>query len=200
MQATGRKYYPGGPGAKRIEVQVKEKDLPVASPFLVLALPIFPCRQSIVPAELGPELHIIICKKSACRWQADFLCWRYLSSCVGKVLSRRSRDQKPFVEFVNEKDLPVASPFLVLALPIFPCSHPQSIVGEGELNFCVRDGNRWTLTPINTNFVDAKSALLRFRRSLTRPSKTSPASLHLLSKSQTLRWFVILSSRMYPEN
>ena len=44
------------------------------------------------------------------------------------------------------------SDFFVLALPIFPCSHPQSIVGEGELNFCVRDGNRWTLTPINTNF------------------------------------------------
>ena len=41
----------------------------------------------------------------------------------------------------------------MLALPIFPCSHPQSIVGEGELNFCVRDGNRWTLTPINTNCV-----------------------------------------------
>ena len=34
-----------------------------------------------------------------------------------------------------------------------PCSHPQSIVGEGELNFCVRDGNRWTLTPINTNYI-----------------------------------------------
>ena len=47
------------------------------------------------------------------------------------------------------------SDFFVLALPIFPCSHPQSIVGEGELNFCVRDGNRWTLTPINTNFVEA---------------------------------------------
>ena len=47
--------------------------------------------------------------------------------------------------------------FFVLALPIFPCSHPQSIVGEGELNFCVRDGNRWTLTPINTNCVEANS-------------------------------------------
>ena len=45
----------------------------------------------------------------------------------------------------------------MLALPIFPCSHPQSIVGEGELNFCVRDGNRWTLTPINTNFVETNS-------------------------------------------
>ena len=40
----------------------------------------------------------------------------------------------------------------MLALPIFPASHPASIVGEGVLNFCVRDGNRWTRTPINTNF------------------------------------------------
>ena len=39
----------------------------------------------------------------------------------------------------------------MLALPIFPVSHPTSIVGEGVLNFCVRDGNRWTHTPINTN-------------------------------------------------
>ena len=41
----------------------------------------------------------------------------------------------------------------MLALPIFPCSHPQSIVGVRELNFCVRDGNRWTLTTINTNYI-----------------------------------------------
>ena len=39
----------------------------------------------------------------------------------------------------------------VLALPIFPASHPASIVGADELNFCVRDGNRWTLIAINTN-------------------------------------------------
>ena len=39
----------------------------------------------------------------------------------------------------------------VLALPIFPCSHPQSIVGADVLNFCVRDGNRWTHIAINTN-------------------------------------------------
>ena len=41
--------------------------------------------------------------------------------------------------------------FFVLALPIFPASHPASIVGADELNFCVRDGNRWTLVAINTN-------------------------------------------------
>ena len=40
---------------------------------------------------------------------------------------------------------------LVFALPIFPGSHPPSIVGVHELNFCVRDGNRWTLMTINTN-------------------------------------------------
>ena len=43
----------------------------------------------------------------------------------------------------------------MLALPIFPASHPASIVGEGVLNFCVRDGNRWTHTPINTNYIYA---------------------------------------------
>ena len=40
----------------------------------------------------------------------------------------------------------------VFALPIFPGSHPPSIVGVHELNFCVRDGNRWTLMTINTNY------------------------------------------------
>ena len=42
----------------------------------------------------------------------------------------------------------------MLALPIFPGSRPPSIVGVHELNFCVRDGNRWTLMTINTNYAD----------------------------------------------
>ena len=45
----------------------------------------------------------------------------------------------------------------MLALPIFPASHPASIFGEHELNFCVRDGNRWTLVAINTNYLIKKS-------------------------------------------
>ena len=48
----------------------------------------------------------------------------------------------------------------MLALPIFPGSRPPSIFGACELNFCVRDGNRWTLTAINTNFVDGSSPSL----------------------------------------
>ena len=41
---------------------------------------------------------------------------------------------------------------LVFALPIFTASRPATIVGVHVLNFCVRDGNRWTHMTINTNF------------------------------------------------
>ena len=48
-----------------------------------------------------------------------------------------------------------------MALPIFPGSHPPSIVGAHELNFCVRDGNRWTLMTINTNYAVAFTTFFR---------------------------------------
>ena len=38
------------------------------------------------------------------------------------------------------------------ALSIFPGGHPPSIVDVNELNFCVRNGNRWNLITINTDF------------------------------------------------
>ncbi len=41
----------------------------------------------------------------------------------------------------------------MLALPIFTARHQATIVGANELNFCVRDGNRWTLAAINTNSI-----------------------------------------------
>ena len=41
----------------------------------------------------------------------------------------------------------------MFALPIFTASHPATIVGANELNFCVRNGNRWTLIAINTNYL-----------------------------------------------
>ena len=43
---------------------------------------------------------------------------------------------------------------VVFALLIFPGSHPPSIVSVHVLNFCVRDGNRWTHMTINTNYMD----------------------------------------------
>ena len=55
----------------------------------------------------------------------------------------------------------------MLALSIFTCSHPHTIVDELELNFCVRDGNRWTLKPINTNcFQEADKQCLPLQFSL----------------------------------
>ena len=59
--------------------------------------------------------------------------------------------RQTFLVSSYEKDLVLLNEVFVLALPIFPGSHPPSIVGVHELNFCVRDGNRWTLMTINTN-------------------------------------------------
>ena len=41
----------------------------------------------------------------------------------------------------------------MLALPIFPGRRQPSIVSRNELNYRVRNGNGWTLTLINTNYV-----------------------------------------------
>ena len=43
----------------------------------------------------------------------------------------------------------------VLALPVFPGRRQPSIVGGDELNYRVRNGNGWTLTPINANFMSS---------------------------------------------
>ena len=43
--------------------------------------------------------------------------------------------------------------FMCWHLPIFPGRYQPSIFGTTELNFCVRYGNRWTLSVINTNLL-----------------------------------------------
>ena len=70
--------------------------------------------------------------------------------------------------------------------PIFPGSHPPSIFGTAELNFCVRDGNRWDLSVIYTSH----KALLALRRSGLRPTRSKePGSFGSLvvSASRTRR-------------
>ena len=62
---------------------------------------------------------------------------------VPDLLNRRSETKKRTSEDVR----------FVLALPIFPGRLQPSIVGRSELNFCVRDGNRWTLALISTNYI-----------------------------------------------
>ena len=90
------------------------------------------------------------------------LCWRYLFSrleasivlpaatcrwhVAGKAIPRQRKSSTLLWSFM-------------LALPIFPASHPASIVGASELNFCVRDGNRWTLTAINTNSISEQDPI-----------------------------------------
>ena len=76
-----------------------------------------------------------------------------------KILSFRTEKLKTKQAFtriilVNKKrKLTTEVVSFVLALPIFPGSRPPSIVVANELNFCVRDGNRWTLSAINTNYL-----------------------------------------------
>ena len=101
------------------------------------------------------------------RWR--FWCSRYLASRAGQVLRPRRSRGSPLVgswrrnipvdcsshncfHYIIQKNLQLSLEVLVFALPIFPGSHPPSIVGVNELNFCVRDGNRWTLATINTNY------------------------------------------------
>ena len=50
--------------------------------------------------------------------------------------------------------------FICWHLPIFPGRHQPSIFGTTELNFCVRYGNRWTLSVINTNYLIAYKSFL----------------------------------------
>ena len=59
--------------------------------------------------------------------------------------------QKTHTSVCEQKKKDILSDVLVLALAIFTARHQATIVGVSELNFCVRDGNRWTLTTINTN-------------------------------------------------
>ena len=54
---------------------------------------------------------------------------------------------------IREKSPDISVEAFVFALPIFPGSRPPSIVGVHVLNFCVRDGNRWTHMTINTNYL-----------------------------------------------
>ena len=92
------------------------------------------------------------------------LCWHSLSSWVGQriVLPKKHSGGVFSAESGYAQKKPVFRLVLsfVLALPIFPGSHPPSIVGVHELNFCVRDGNRWTLMTINANYADGFSPSL----------------------------------------
>ena len=83
----------------------------------------------------------------------------------------------------------------MFALPIFTARHQATIVGVSELNFCVRDGNRWTLTTINTNFLGYAPSKLNIKSFISALSHNTESALwssfRLISISQlhTLLYF-----------
>ena len=131
--------------------------------FVVFSLPIFPGRPSIATEAQRRKspcgilalrnMPVACFSKKKPPTFVGGLCSRYLSSWVGQ------RIVLPFkkcpVDTFRQQKTPTFRLRLVFALPIFPGSHPPSIVGVHELNFCVRDGNRWTLMTINTNYINA---------------------------------------------
>ena len=56
----------------------------------------------------------------------------------------------------------------MLALPILPGRYQPSIVGRGELNYRVRNGNGWTLVLISTNCSFAFDEQTNYKRSATK--------------------------------
>ena len=71
-------------------------------------------------------------------------------------VGHRNRKQvDPSILFTGIKEPPPCwtEVIIMFALPIFTASHPATIVGVHVLNFCVRDGNRWTHMTINTNLL-----------------------------------------------
>ena len=58
-------------------------------------------------------------------------------------------DRKPY----NKKDTPSGVPLSNQRLPILPGRLQPSTFGVYELNYCVRDGNRWILIAIATESV-----------------------------------------------
>ncbi len=70
----------------------------------------------------------------------------------------RIRNLRPVKKYKKTPTL-LGGHFICWHLPIFPGRHQPSIFGTTELNFCVRYGNRWTLSVINTNLLTFVSLL-----------------------------------------
>ena len=110
------------------------------------------CRQFILP---GRSLRLILCtnRQSRLPQPENDVCDAILVhfSAVLKLAVCRNRcdTQRP-----TQRKTPqtiVWGVSLCWRLPILPGRFQPSIVGTSELNCCVRDGNRCTLTVINTN-------------------------------------------------
>ena len=98
----------------------------------------------------------------ACKVSASF----FLENIDAKVTGKKTKQRTPngMRHFVNRQR------------PTFPGSFPPSIISAKELNFCVRDGNRWSLPAIVTGFLACLSRLLLCQRFGLPQSRTSVRS------------------------
>ena len=96
-----------------------------------------------------------ITKTAPLRDAVFIMCWRILSVTDGDTLeiSMTKGKSRKISPLIQQKRPAEASLFAVCwRIPIFPERRHSSIFGTTELNFCVRDGNRWTLCVNLTNY------------------------------------------------
>ena len=110
-------------------------------------------RPPILQCKIGPLTYIyVLCENHFDFHWADNI--RALRSDFQQCKKEGTRPLHYIIYCIlrmNKKETAHFRVRYMLALPIFPGRRPPSIVGANELNFCVRDGNRWTLIAINTN-------------------------------------------------
>ena len=83
-------------------------------------------------------------EKTAFRMKENIHKW---SNCQGINLKKYTGSS-----FSSIKKQPSQKTGLCRHRPIFPGGCPPSIFGTNELNYCVRNGNRWILAVINTDY------------------------------------------------
>ena len=98
---------------------------------------------------------------------------------------------------INQDRILSNAVLIVLALSIFPASRPASIVDADELNFCVRDGNRWTLIAINTNYVDGFCPSFICQSALRSNSLEIIAPFCTLVKRKRISYILYLLSHIF---
>ena len=101
------------------------------------------------------RMRVIFVQRKTSYFRRRYLCLRFLPSWVGQRIVLPSASVQ--WTLAGRKKPRSFDRGFMLALPIFPGSRPPSIVGVHVLNFCVRDGNRWTHMTINTNFVKSSN-------------------------------------------
>ena len=70
----------------------------------------------------------------------------------GQTLHKKVSFCTLFLSCIGNDLLRKLLPTEMVALIYFPSFNKTSIIDETMLNFCIRNGNRWTLTVKNTNY------------------------------------------------